>query len=1055
MTDLLKYTQVIIIVLFVTVLCLNTGRSQTAVDLINQADSLHELKNYDSAIVLGERALELALSEFGTEDTVVARVLAGLGKYYGYINDFNKAESLTTQALEIRKKFFGENDVRTAQSMYNLAIIYNLQGRHVESESLHRKTLAIRRGILGDNNIDVSDSYFYLGLVCRNRGKLSEAETCFYKSSVIRENILGPMDVSLVRNLNELAVVYDRQARYRDAEIITRRCLDICEKEYGVEHRNTVMMINNLGRSYFEQSDYTNSIKYFEKALAIKKKLYDADDPSLVTTLANLAETNVRLNNFHEAEKYYKKTIDILIKAYGHEYPPAAMCMGYLGSVYQRLSEFEKAEKCYMEAIAVIEKKLGEDSHERAKVLVNIAELYIDKNEYKKAEPVLKLAFEIYEKALGPIHSDIEEIFFNLSYIYIKQGLYSQAKQLLDSSIVIIGTIFGSNHPKVSRSLDLLCLLYRAQGDQINSMEMAKKSLQIRLNTFNSNIVALTEHEALTYSLSVKHSVNSLLSAYFDLKNPGQELNDHVADIMITSKGIVSDHIFERRRFLEGQSDSSIISLVDSLRYITHQLSQRFVEGPGREITDYQNSVDSLNDLASNLETRLCLRSEEFRNYSDAGKVNVDQIRSLVPPNSMLIDYMEYDYISPDMDSTVPKYAAVLIGNESGPIILDLGNACEIDSLVNRYRNHMMYVSTSGTAISDADMHDYHDICADLYGTIWNPVQKHLLNKDMVYIAPDGSISLISFAGLPGESGEYIIESRSIRYLSGSRDLMRMQNPGQFGRGLLAVGDPDFNAVISSKGNSKISPQYSAVGAYDDPVRNLRSACEELNNIYLTQLPGSRSEIESIVAAWELNVNEPVTVMFDADASEDRFKVDAPGTRIIHIATHGYFLNSGCRDNSPQYRHYYESDWVGENPMLLSGLFLAGANHHGRGADSIGVDDGILTAYEVSAMDLSGTSLVVLSACESGLGDIKNGEGVYGLRRAFQMAGARTVVSTLWPIMDKTSSEMLSQLYDRQGDSLSETLRKIQLRKIDELREQNKSDHPASWAAYIIIGDWR
>ncbi|MEW5925111.1 MAG: CHAT domain-containing protein, partial [Candidatus Zixiibacteriota bacterium] len=191
------------------------------------------------------------------------------------------------------------------------------------------------------------------------------------------------------------------------------------------------------------------------------------------------------------------------------------------------------------------------------------------------------------------------------------------------------------------------------------------------------------------------------------------------------------------------------------------------------------------------------------------------------------------------------------------------------------------------------------------------------------------------------------------------------------------------------------------------------------------------------------------------DATEDCFKKEAPGSRIIHFATHGYFLEGICADDGREDDLSSDGEWAGENPLLQSGLFLAGANLHGKGADSAGVDDGILTAYEVSALDLSGTETVVLSACETGLGRIQEGEGVYGLRRAFQMAGVRTVISALWPVLDPMTSELFSSLYERSSLNISQALQQVQLNKLGELRAENKIDHPAQWAAFIVLGDWR
>ncbi|MGB2989396.1 MAG: CHAT domain-containing protein, partial [Candidatus Zixiibacteriota bacterium] len=253
---------------------------------------------------------------------------------------------------------------------------------------------------------------------------------------------------------------------------------------------------------------------------------------------------------------------------------------------------------------------------------------------------------------------------------------------------------------------------------------------------------------------------------------------------------------------------------------------------------------------------------------------------------------------------------------------------------------------------------------------------------------------------------------------------------------------------------SEAAPESTSELTYQ-ATRNVRSACEELRGTTLSQLPGTKVEVEKIAESWSSTSQEPTTICFGLGASEEAFKRDAPGNRVVHLATHGYFLEGRCQPATTQRGFDSEVGYIGENPLLLSGLFFAGANLQGEGADELGVEDGILTAEEVTAMNLDGTELAVLSACETALGEVKDGEGVYGLRRAFQMAGARTVISALWPVSDKETAEMMSQLYESSRKSLPEIMREIHLQKINDLRENKQADHPFSWGAFIALGDWR
>jgi CHAT domain-containing protein len=210
--------------------------------------------------------------------------------------------------------------------------------------------------------------------------------------------------------------------------------------------------------------------------------------------------------------------------------------------------------------------------------------------------------------------------------------------------------------------------------------------------------------------------------------------------------------------------------------------------------------------------------------------------------------------------------------------------------------------------------------------------------------------------------------------------------------------------------------------------------------------------VEAIVKCWKKESKEPVHSYTGALASEESFKAKAPGCLVIHLATHGYYLQKTCNP-TVQVRSRFEEPRLGENPLLLSGLALAGANLHGKGADVEGAEDGILTAYEVAAMDLEGTEMVVLSACETGLGTVEEGEGVYGLRRAFLMAGARTVVSALWSVPDKTTAEMMGKLYEESDKPVYERVREQQLKRIRHLRNNREPDHPLSWGAFVVVGD--
>lgn len=262
-------------------------------------------------------------------------------------------------------------------------------------------------------------------------------------------------------------------------------------------------------------------------------------------------------------------------------------------------------------------------------------------------------------------------------------------------------------------------------------------------------------------------------------------------------------------------------------------------------------------------------------------------------------------------------------------------------------------------------------------------------------------------------------------------------------------GDPDYDAVaaLRQQGGSEITMTQTA---HPDPyaVRNVRSGCGLLYEMHVTRLPETGLEALNVTGLWKREYSDELVETFiGLLASEEQFKNSAHGKRAIHVATHGYYLQASCGETL--------TSSVSENPLLLSGLLLAGANLHGRDFDSLDAEDGILTALEVSAMDLRGTDLVVLSACETGLGKVEQGEGVYGLRRAFQMAGAKTVVSSLWKIPDKESMQFMKTLYSTKAKTYPELMQQVALRRIREARLRGRPTHPFTWGAFVATGDWR
>jgi len=901
--------------------------------LLNQADSLSNSADYDSALVLANAALEQAEEQFGAEDTLVALVLDALGTYYYQKADYEPAEASWKRALSIREKVLGPEHVLVAKSLHNLATLYDDQGRYTESERLHQRALAIREKALGAHHQDVAASLVNLGNLYYHQGKYQEAVRLHQRALAIFEKALGPDHPNVASCALNLADLYYEQGKYREAEPLYQRCLAIAEKSFGPDHPYVGISLNNLANLYYEQG------------------------------------------NQEECEKLHKRALAIFENALGPEHPYVGYSMNSLGDLYQREARFAEAETCFSRALSINEKTLGSDHPETAYSLNKLADVYLDRERYSEAEPLLKRALDIFRKALGSDHQDVATGLGNLANLRRDQGRYTEADTLYQSALQTFEKALGPNHPKVARCLESFSLHCRLKGDISKALELSLRAFKIRKRNFRDGSSVMSEKDALGYSQFMRNSANEFLSAFFDLAQKDHRLVYDAADVMFSVKGRASEAAFARAR--EILMLDQLGALADSLRLARTALSNLYVAGSEeQDPAALRERLDRASQNKDRLESELARRSDDFRSLQDALDIDAEKVvdvLSVLPVTSIMVEYMKYDYLPAGSRTTVGHYLVCTLNGYGDISMQDLGEARGLDSLFDRYRQHVLTVASTEHLPSIVDLTEYKAIGNAIYERVWRPIQDEISHQELVFVAPDGGMNLVSFAGLVDDEGKYLVEDFTIHYLSSGRDLMRLKDQAQSGTGLFALGDPDYDAGPAARLSlSAAAGADSSVHQSYSSTRNVRTSCAELRGITLVPLPGTRREVEQVAENW--NAQEgPTAAYYGRSASEEKFKQEAPGKRVIHLATHGYFLENKCQPVSAGRGYDQDVGYVGENPLLLSGLFLAGANLHGEGADEAGIEDGILTAEEVTAMNLEGTDLVVLSACETGLGEVKDG----------------------------------------------------------------------------------
>jgi CHAT domain-containing protein len=929
----------------------------------------------------------------------------------------DSAITVTTFAAEKVRSDTGVGDTSLAEVLVQLAGFYDSQDSLEAAENCWLEALEIRRLALGKRHADVAACYRGLGSLAYARGDYVRADSMYSTACGIWEALPVPDSLSFAKTLNRLASSKLGQGRYPEAEYL------------------------------------------YLQALAITDTLIGHDSPRSLELQTNLALARMWLGKYGLAAAQYEHIIEVMETEQGVDIPALAPPLSMLALIYRKDQKYSASEAMTMRAIAIRERSLGADHPSLITNFSNLANVYRYQKRYAETEEACRRYADIVAVNYGEDSYSHAEALAELAAVYYDQGKTAELATVYDRISGTYDRISRAGRATTALSLEKFAWRFR-QHDPVRCLRLARRAFDIRHQNLVDNSRNLSESDALRFSEFTRKAASIFLSCFFDIAPDSKESWQAAAAVVLAAKGNVSDEMFQRRRFQESNEDSIAAALTEKLQGTRDRLANLYVSGPkGDDEVAYRQSLDSLTRKKSAIEAELGRISEPYRRRQIKRHVSSARICGMIPDDAQLVEYMRYYYWQSDPDTVITHYLVVVADAHDGiKAVLELGPASPIDSVVASYRDHMLTAASYAGGYLDLDA-EYRVLSQQLYAFLWRPVEKHLSDGKTTLLAPDGSLYLVSFAGLIDADTRFLAERNTIHYLTTGRDLLRLQEDVKEGHGLLAVGDPDFNATAAKRADASVSidaGEYIASAPIlqsESRLRNVRSMC--IDQLDVLPLPGTAHEVVQTTELWSAAVNDDVTTLVGLAASEDNFRRLAPGRRMLHLATHGFFLPSDCRPGDTADEDAPPHEYAGDNPLLLSGLLLAGSNLHGRAADSIGVDDGILTAEEISNLDLSGVDCVVLSACESGLGRGQGGEGVYGLRRAFELAGARSLVSSLWPVSDRMATEFAVHLYGNLGKPWAQNIGEYQRQTISKLRSHGYSDHPVQWAAFMASGDWR
>jgi tetratricopeptide (TPR) repeat protein len=1007
------------------------------------------------ARALYEKSLAIRKSVFGEGARELTPSLNNLGFVESELGLWSLATEHFLLSLQLREKYLRKDDPEIAIACTSLGILFSDMGDYAESEQYHRRALEIRRKAFGEFKAPSIKARINLGNALIEQGRDAEAEELLRPLFQRRDvEITSEEAAAITAAKIGVAMILRNKGDYVSSRDLLEEVSGGLDKP-PVDELTLSLTLNNLGNVLLLMGDLAGASSPLDRALEIRRRTLSAAHYDIAETLTNLGDLAYRKGDLETARFRFQEALDISIKNRGPTHKVVATALNNLALV-------RSGQGAYVEAIAL----------------------------YDKALEIQDVPLSLGQRA-GDDRSLLAKTLSNKATATAFLGKDVDADALFRRAIAVREEALGASHPALAFTLSRHAALLAGSGNRQAALNAALRAERISLDHSRLMIQTLPERQSLAL-VSIR---GSGLPTALSLCARGLEAQDtrKTWDALIRSRSLVLDSILARKG-RDSTVDAKTSALEKEASKCRQDLLQHILAGPqSNDKEAYALRLDELRRRKESAEAKLAAKSPTFRNEKRRELVGLDAVERALPARAALVGYTYYqDMLRSKVGSngdTHSYVAFVLIKGDPRPRVIDLGSGSRLDSLVASWHNEAAVSPIAANANLSAREESCRKAGDALRRAIWDPVAANLAGVTEAFIVPDGTINLVNIGALPAATGrEFVIETGPLLHiLTSEREIARTARSGRAkGQGLLALGAPDFGAttaassgtrsgsdpleVAQSGGEADGSPAEGAI-AYsnaEDPERG-DSDCNALP--WFSMLSGTQNELERIHKVWtgafHSGPNGRIDERTGAGATKAAFLSAAPGKQVLHLATHTFFLERRCTNASGRgYAATVLARWgeqselkslaTGSTPLLSTGLAFTGANHaRTRRVES---DEGILTADELSSLNLQGVQWAVLSACETGVGGLVPGEGVLDLRRATLAAGVSTVIMSLWRIPDEPSAEWMEQLYRARFETRLPTARAMRLaslRILEDRRRTRVSTHPYFWGAFVAVGDWR
>jgi len=933
--------------------------------------------------------------------------------------NYDEAIKLTTKASDIIVNELGKDDPAYSTALNNLGTIYKKKGLLSEAEEMYTKALTVIEAAKGSNKLTFQEkmaleqAYEYsiqdLANLYKQMGRYQEANNLL--RSLNQEEEQANVESSEAGRLYGELNVLMNDKDYDGAERKVLEIVKLQEEEYGTKHPNYAKAITRQGIVFQTKGKYNEAEALFEKAKDIYLKKFGNVHPDYGTTLNNLASLYTTMGRYKEAEKLYKESIGINQQVYGGSHILYANSLNNLVTLYYKLGENERALPLAEEAHNIIKNALGTESEPYINVLNTLAGIYFAVGNTKEAEQMMKETLATNEKLYGKNNEKYAAGLNNLANICYQEGQYERAEKYYKLSLTTYGNVLGEEHKDYLTPLFKLAQVYFAQQKDELAEPLYLEGIRRIHKKIKLYFPGLSESEKTAFYRTIQKYFDEFNTFAIYRYQGKPAIATEVYNNQLKTKALLLNASNKIRKHIMASGDEALINLYKKLLQKRDELVKVYT----MNVEEQKKAGIKLDVLEKNvkaIERQLSLKSEEFAKESEQSEYTWRDIQNKLSQKDAAVEIIRFNDFA---DGSV-KYAFLMLTGKTQqtPEITFIDGKKLEERYIKYYKNSIKFLNLDKVS----------------YNYFWRFIDSKLNDKGIrkAYVSVDGIYNQINLNTLYDSKAEKYVLEKSIDYqmLSNTKDFLNFK-PTEYTKKTLRkkviiVGNPNFDYEDEVQGEQSV--------AMNSKIKN--ELLQKFVGGHIAPLPGTAVEVVNIKKTLKENKVKAYSFT-EQDASELKVKsLDNP--KILHIATHGFFLGDAGGSNA-------------DKPLLRSGILLTQTKKTSKKFKGV-AEDGILTSFEAMTLELNNTDLVILSACETGLGEIRNGEGVYGLQRAFQVAGSKSTMMSLWKVNDKATEELMTAFYGYLFETQNIRTAFKQAQK-DLLK---KYKHPNYWGAFVFVG---